>query len=74
MTKSKLIPYINRFNGDVKIVTKSQSRNLSEDYSKVEFIKNEKGERVMRLQLANATVDVLESETKEVIDGEPITE
>lgn len=58
--------YINRFNGDVKYVTKSQAKKLSEDYTKTEQIVNKHGERGMRIQLEGATVDVLENKTDEV--------
>lgn len=63
---SKKIPYVNRFNGDVRIVTKKGAKKLSEDYSEVKFVKNEEGKPVMRLQLEGATVDVSENETSEV--------
>jgi hypothetical protein len=73
----KLIPYINRFNGDVKIVSKQSAKKLSEDYSKVQFTENEQGKRVMRFELEGATVDVLENEQPaelEASDGNRDTE
>jgi hypothetical protein len=70
---AKKIPYVHRFTGDVKILTKQEGKKLSEDWSRVEFVKNDEGVQVMRIQLNGATVDVSENETKEVIDGEPIT-
>lgn len=70
MTKRKLIPYVNRFTGDIQVVTKSQAKKLSEDYSEVEFTTNEDGVRVMRLQLNGATVDVSEAKQEvEITDG-----
>ncbi len=66
MSKSKPRVYVNRFTGDIKIATKSQAKNLSEDYSRTEQIVNEHGERGMRMQLAGATVDILESKIVEV--------
>lgn len=75
MTKRKLIPYVNRFTGDIQVVTKSQAKKLSEDYSEVEFTTNEDGVRVMRLQLNGATVDVSEAKQEvEITDGNRDTE
>jgi len=70
MTKKQLV-FVNRFNGDVKIVSKQSAKKLSEDYSKAEFVKNEKGTQVMRIHLEGATVDIAENEQpKEVlVDG-----
>lgn len=71
----KLIPYVNRHTGDVKIVTKSQAKHLSEDYSAVEFTTNAEGERVMRIRIVDengvtATADVIENGEQEVVvDG-----
>jgi hypothetical protein len=59
---TKKIPYINRFTGDVVVVSKQHGKKLSEDWSKIQFIKNEQGKQVMRLQLEGATVDVAENE------------
>lgn len=71
---AKKIPYVNRFNGDIKIVTKQSAKRLSEDYSPAEFVKNKEGVDVMRIQLANATVDISENGEREVIDGDTSTE
>lgn len=61
MAKKK-IPYVNRFTGDVKIVTKQSAKHLNEDYSPIKFVKNQEGIPVMRLELNGATVDVSENE------------
>lgn len=72
----KLIPYVNRYTGDVKIVTKSQAKSLSEDYDKVEFTTNDEGKRVMRIRIVDAngvtaTADVMENGEREVsVDGD----
>ena len=66
MAKSKPRVYVNRFTGDVKVVTKSQAKKLSEDYSPTEQIVNKDGERGMRIKLENATVDILENGKQEV--------
>lgn len=63
------MPYINRFTGDVKIVSKQSAKKLNEDYSKVQFTENEHGKRVMRFQLEGATVDVLENDKPVVLEA-----
>lgn len=63
---AKKIPYINRFTGEVIITTKQGGKRLSEDWEKPEFTENDKGERVMRIHLEGATVDISENETTEV--------
>lgn len=68
----KLIPYVNRFTGDVKIVSKQGAKKLSEDFSRVEFVQNEQGKQVMRIQLEGATVDVAENEVEQT-DVKPST-
>lgn len=70
MAKKKLA-YINRFTGVVEIVSKQSAKKLSEDFSPVEFVTNEDGKPVMRFELENATVDVMENEepSEVVIDG-----
>jgi len=65
----RLIPYVNRFNGDVKVVTKSGAKKLSEDYTPVKFVQNQEGEAVMRFELEGATVDISENKTEAVEDG-----
>lgn len=67
MTKSKkLHTYVNKFTGDVKFLTKSQGKHLSEDWGKVELITNDQGERGMRVQLNGATADIMEVNPTEV--------
>ena len=67
---AKKIPFIHKISGDVKIVTRQSAKRLSEDYEEVEFVKNGEGKRVMRLQLANAVVDISANEpAPEVEDG-----
>ena len=70
MAKKQMV-YVNRFNGDVKVVTKQSAKKLSEDYSKAEFVKNEQGTQVMRIHLEGATVDIAENEqpAEVVTDG-----
>ena len=77
--KAKLYPYMNRFTGDIQIVTKRQAKDLSEDYSAPQIVKNEQGVDVMRFQIESggviATVDLQENEEQvEVIpDGKRST-
>lgn len=72
---AKKIPYLNKFTGEVLVVTKQKGKQLNEDWQKIEFTQNEDGKRVMRLHLHGATVDVSENEEKEVVkDGIATTE
>lgn len=52
MTKKKLYPYINRFNGEIQIMTKSQGKELSEDWAVAKVVKNQQGEKVFRFHLS----------------------
>lgn len=58
------------------MVSKQHGKKLNEDWSKIQFIKNEQGKQVMRLQLEGATVDVAENEqpAEVVSDGKRSTE
>jgi len=67
---AKKIPFVNKFSGDIKVVTRQSAKRLSDDYEEVKFVKNNEGKPVMRLQLANAVVDISENELQpEVEDG-----
>lgn len=66
---TKKIPFVNKFTGDVVIVTRGGAKRLNEDWEKVEFTTNEEGKPVMRLQLNGATVDISENEpVSEVVE------
>lgn len=52
MTKKKVYPYINRFTGEIQIMTKSQGSELSEDWARAKMVTNKQGERVFRFHLA----------------------
>lgn len=52
MTKALLRPYINRFNGDIQIMTKKQGKELSEDWAIAKVVKNQLGEKVFRFHLS----------------------
>ncbi len=55
MTKALLRPYINRFTGDIQIMTKKQGKELSEDWAIAKVVKNQQGKKVFRFHL-NAEV------------------
>lgn len=82
MSTTKLYPFINKFSGDVKTLTKNEGAKLNEDWHRGKLAKNEKGEKVFRFQIAtqapdkdgvmrNATavVDIQEVKTEVVEDG-----
>jgi hypothetical protein len=52
MTKSKLLPYINKFTGEVMTLPKSAGHKLSEDWARAKTVTNDKGERVFRFKLS----------------------
>lgn len=52
MTKKKVYPYINRFSGEIQIMTKSQGKDLSEDWARAKMVTNQQGERVFRFHLS----------------------
>lgn len=78
----KVYPFINKFTGEIQIMTKDQAKTeLSEDWASPKVVKNNKGETVYRFELAApfkdrdgkeqmgiATVDIKETETVE-LDG-----
>lgn len=79
---AKVYPYINKFSGDIQIMTKKQAATeLNEDWARPKVVKNNKGESVYRFELSApftdrdgkqqmgiATVDIKETETV-VTDG-----
>ncbi len=67
---TKRIPYLNKFSGQVVVVTKQHAKKLNEDWSEIRFVTNEAGNPVMRLELSGATVDVSENDQQpEVSNG-----
>ena len=90
MTKAKLLPYINRFTGDIKVMTRKDGKNLNEDWARAKMVTNQEGKRVFRFKLdatvegrdgkthmGTAVVDLTENEMPvelEGADGKPITE
>lgn len=83
MTKAKHLPYINRFTGDIKVMTKSQGKHLSEDWARAKMVTNKEGKRVFRFKLSapvegrdgkmhmgTAIVDL--TETEQPVEGEVV--
>lgn len=56
MTKAKLLPYINRFTGDIKIMSRKDGMQLSEDWARAKMATNDKGVRVFRFKLDASVV------------------
>lgn len=51
MTKPKVLPYINRFNGEIKTLTRKQGKELNEDWARAKMATNQDGDRVFRFEL-----------------------
>ena len=60
---AKKFLYFHTKTGDLKQLTKKEGE-LFPEYRQIEFVKNDKGERVMRFQFNGATVDVSENKKK----------
>lgn len=56
MTKAKLLPFINRFTGDVKVLSRADGKQLNEDWARAKMATNDKGEKVFRFQLSSPVV------------------
>ena len=82
MTKAKLLPYINRFTGDIKVMTRKDGKNLNEDWARAKMATNQEGKRVFRFKLdasvkgrdgkthmGTAIVDLTESEVPAELEG-----
>jgi len=57
MTKAKLLPFINRFTGDVKVMSRKDGKELNEDWARAKMATNDKGERVFRFKLDASHTD-----------------
>lgn len=79
MTKAKLYPHINRFSGEMKVLSKKEGKSLNEDWERAKVVKNDKGEQVFRFKLSSpvtgpdgkvhmgtAVVDLVETEVEDV--------
>lgn len=82
MTKAKLLPYINRFTGDIKVMSKKDGKNLNEDWARAKMATNQEGKRVFRFKLdasvqgrdgkthmGTAIVDLTESDVPLELEG-----
>lgn len=76
MTKRKPDLYFHQPTGNITYATKAQAKKLDAEWHLVQFVKNEKGEDVMRFTFIDekglrATVDVKANGKKEmVLDGD----
>ena len=62
--------YFHKPTGNITTATKKQAAKLGEEWERIEFVKNQEGEQVMRFRFNGVTVDVQENGTQEVaIDG-----
>ena len=52
MTKAKLLPYINRFTGDVQVLPRKEGKLLNADWARAKMVTNKEGERVFRFHLS----------------------
>lgn len=64
--------------GNIMYATKEQAKQLNDDWKLVKFVKNEKGEKVVRFTFTDprgvtCTVDVQPNKDEVVPNGEPIT-
>lgn len=82
MTKPKVYPFINRFNGEIQIMTKKQGKELNEDWARAKMVTNQEGKRVFRFKLnapvtgrdgkvhmGTAIVDLTEQEMPEELEA-----
>lgn len=53
MTKALLRPFINRFTGDIKVMSQKDGKQLSEDWAVAKVVKNKQGEKVFRFHLSS---------------------
>lgn len=52
MTKRRLYPFINRFTGDIQVMTKAQGKELNEDWEIAKVVRNKQGDKVFRFKLS----------------------
>lgn len=62
MGKAKRYLFNNKFSGAIVPLTKKQGARLNEDWAEIKPAVNEKGEKVLRMQLQGAVVDLQEVE------------
>ena len=69
MKKAQIYLYNNRFTGEVLPLTKSEGKKLSEDWSRIKPAINDKGQRVLRMKMEGAIIEILETEVADVVPG-----
>lgn len=63
----KQIVFMNKITGNIKVCrTKLEGQILGKDWVQIEFVKNDKGEPVMRVNFGPFIVDILENGEREV--------
>lgn len=69
MKKPKIV-FMHKETGDIKICrTELEGQLLGKEWTRIQFTKNEKGERVMRVNFGSFTMDVLPNGVQEVVDN-----
>lgn len=66
MAKAQQI-YMHKATGNIRFTNKSDGKKLGDEWTKVEFVTNKDGERVMRFKFDNFTIDVQPNGTREVV-------
>ena len=66
MAKTQKI-YMHKVTGDIKFVSKSEGKKLGSEYTLVQFIANDKGERVKRYSVDHFTIDIQPNGEREVV-------
>lgn len=61
----KQIVFMNKHNGDIKIVrTKLEGQLLGKDWTQIQWVKNSEGKPVMRVDFGDFVTDISENEVK----------
>jgi hypothetical protein len=70
MSKKQIV-FMHKTSGEIKICrTVLEGQLLGDEWTQIQFTKNDKGERVMRFKFDKFTVDILPNGTREVVsDG-----
>lgn len=68
MAKAKKRIFMHETTGSIKFVDKKDVSKLSGEWKRVQFVNNDKGEPVMRVNFGQFTMDVSENGTREVVE------
>lgn len=67
----KQIVYMHKTSGDIKICrTELEGQLLGKEWAKIQFVKNDKGQAVMRVNFGAFTMDVSETGERTVSNGD----